>query len=40
MSFLKGESDMKILLVNDDGYGAKGIVLVEKLLKKYGEVLL
>lgn len=29
---------MKILLVNDDGYGAKGIVLVEKLLKKYGEV--
>lgn len=29
---------MKILLVNDDGYGAKGIVLVEKLLQKYGEV--
>ena len=29
---------MKILLVNDDGYGAEGIVLVEKLLQKYGEV--
>lgn len=29
---------MKILLVNDDGYGAQGIILVEKLLKKYGEV--
>ena len=29
---------MKILLVNDDGYGSEGIVLLEKLLKKYGEV--
>ena len=29
---------MKILLVNDDGYGAQGIVLLEKLLKKYGDV--
>ena len=29
---------MNILLVNDDGYGAEGIVLLEKLLKKYGEV--
>ena len=29
---------MKILLVNDDGYGATGIVLLEKLLSKYGEV--
>ena len=26
------------LLVNDDGYGAQGIVLVERLLQKYGEV--
>lgn len=29
---------MNILLVNDDGYGAIGIVLLEKLLKKYGNV--
>ena len=29
---------MKILLVNDDGYGAQGIVLLEKLLQKFGEV--
>ena len=29
---------MKILLVNDDGYGAQGIVLLEKLLGQYGEV--
>ena len=29
---------MKILLVKDDGYGAQGIVLVERLLQKYGEV--
>lgn len=29
---------MNILLVNDDGYGAQGILLLEKLLKKYGDV--
>ncbi|MDD6302465.1 MAG: 5'/3'-nucleotidase SurE [Bacillales bacterium] len=29
---------MKFLLVNDDGFGAEGIVLVEEVLKKFGEV--
>ena len=28
----------KILLVNDDGYNAPGIVLVEEILKEFGEV--
>lgn len=29
---------MNILLVNDDGYNAEGIVLLKKLLQKYGNV--
>lgn len=29
---------MNFLLVNDDGFGSKGITLLEKKLKKYGEV--
>lgn len=29
---------MNFLLVNDDGYGADGIVLVEKILSEYGDV--
>ena len=29
---------MNILLVNDDGYNAEGILLLQKKLKKYGEV--
>ena len=29
---------MNFLLVNDDGYGSQGILLVEKTLKKYGNV--
>lgn len=29
---------MKFLLVNDDGFGAEGIVLIEEILKKFGEV--
>ncbi len=29
---------MNFLLVNDDGYGSQGILLVEKILKKYGNV--